>query len=66
MSTEAKANIVLCVWAAAMLAMLGGMIAGLVFGYPQVLAGIFWMVIVTWVSGQVLEGLKRGESGGGR
>jgi hypothetical protein len=61
MSAEAKANIVLCAWVVVMLAMLGGMIAGLVLGYPQVLAMIFWMIIVTWVAGQILEGLERGK-----
>jgi hypothetical protein len=61
MSTEVKANIVLCAWAAVMLAMLGGVIAGLALGHPQVLAAIFLMIIVTWVAGQILEGLERGK-----
>jgi uncharacterized membrane protein YjjP (DUF1212 family) len=53
---------VLAVWLVLMLGMLGFMIALLVSGYPQGLALIFFMVITSWVAGQILEDLSRGNS----
>ena len=44
---DGKMKIIVAAWLAAMLGMLGSMVALLVLGYPQALAMIFLMVIVT-------------------
>lgn len=64
MSKQAKVSAVLGAWLVAMLALLGVMIAGLVDGHPQYLALIFFMVIASWMFGQVLENVDR-DSGPG-
>ncbi|HEY1705603.1 MAG TPA: hypothetical protein VGG75_38445 [Trebonia sp.] len=55
-------RVVLPVWLVLMLGMPGFMIVMLVSGYPQGLAMIFVMVIMSWVAGQILEDLSRGNS----
>lgn len=51
-------RLILALWAILMLAALGFMIAELVAGYPQALAMIFLMIIVSWMTGQILEGRR--------